>query len=140
QCQMAIKVRNEIRLAANVEAVFVAGIVEYYLEMVGQDTVTSLFIVVPHHIQRLAILNRVDLTQWKEQYPFAEIKIDTIEKMQGQEADLVVVCFGIFDDFTLLSEQDFLYSVHRWIVALSRARCKTVLLMTPELRMPKLVG
>ncbi|KAG0266008.1 hypothetical protein BG011_003658 [Mortierella polycephala] len=140
QCREAVMVRNEVRLAVNVEAAFVAGIVEYYLEMVGQNTVTSLYIVVPHHVQRLAILNKVNLTQLQGQYPLAEIKIDTIEKIQGQEADFVIVCFGIFDDFTLLSEQEFVYSVHRWVVALSRARCKSVLFMTPELRTPKIIG
>ncbi|ORZ10042.1 P-loop containing nucleoside triphosphate hydrolase protein [Lobosporangium transversale] len=140
QCPEIIKVANDSRATAVVEATFVTGIIECYLEMVGPDTATSLFVAVPHHIQRLAILHRVKLPALEAKYPHAMIKIDTIEKMQGQEADLVVVCFVLFDDFTLVNELSYLYSVHRWIVALSRARCKTVLLMTPQLKAPRIMN
>ncbi|KAG0278089.1 Tripartite DNA replication factor [Linnemannia exigua] len=136
----AVKVRNDIRVAASVEASLVVGIVEAYLVMVGQDTVTTLFVAVPHHVQRLAILDKVEKAGLEAAYPMALIKVDTIEKMQGQEADMVVVCFGMFDEFTLVNELAYLYSVHRWIVALSRARCKSVLLMTPEIRAPRIIG
>ncbi|KAG0375559.1 Tripartite DNA replication factor [Mortierella sp. AD032] len=136
----AVKVRNDIRIAANVEASLVVGIVEAYLVMVGQDTVTTLFVAVPHHVQRLAILDKVEKAGLVAEYPMALIKVDTIEKMQGQEADMVVVCFGMFDEYTLVNELAYLYSVHRWIVALSRARCKTVLVMTPEIRAPRIIG
>lgn len=139
-CREAIKVRSNSRAAACLEAEFVAGIVVCYLEMVGQATATSLFVAVPHHTQRLSILNKIRPPELEKTYPLAQIKVDTIEKMQGQEADLVVVCFALFDDFTLVNELGYLYSVHRWIVALSRARCKTVLLMTPELKAPKIMG
>ncbi|KAG0365645.1 Tripartite DNA replication factor [Gamsiella multidivaricata] len=139
-CQESVSVRSDSRAAAYLEAVFVAGIVEYYLEMVGQDTITSLFVAVPHHIQRLAILDKIQLPELEQKYPLAQIKVDTIEKMQGQEADLVVVCFALFNESTLVNEFAYLYSVHRWIVALSRARCKTVLLSTPQLKSPNIMG
>ncbi|KAF9198227.1 Tripartite DNA replication factor [Haplosporangium sp. Z 27] len=134
------KMKNDTRAAAFLEAVFVAGILECYLQMVGTDTVTSIFVAVPHHIQRLAILDRIKMPELEQKYPSAVIKVDTVEKMQGQEADMVIVCFALFDDFTLVNELAHLYSVHRWIVALSRARCKTVLLMTPELKAPKIIS
>ncbi|KAF8939847.1 hypothetical protein BGZ58_008579 [Dissophora ornata] len=140
KCLEAIKVRNDSRAAAYLEATFVAGIVEYYLELVGQDTSTSLFVVVPHHTQRLAILDKIRLPDLKQKYPMAQVKVDTVEKMQGQEADMVVVCFALFDEFALVNELGYLYSVHRWIVALSRARCKTVLLMSPQLKSPRIIG
>ncbi|KAK5798768.1 P-loop containing nucleoside triphosphate hydrolase protein [Linnemannia elongata] len=136
----AIKVRNDIRVAASVEASLVVGLVASYLEMVGWDTVTTLFVAVPHHVQRIAILDKVEKAGLVTAFPMALIKVDTIEKMQGQEADMVVVCFGMFDEFTLVNELAYLYSVHRWIVALSRARCKTVLLMTPEIKAPRIIG
>ncbi|KAF9121608.1 Tripartite DNA replication factor, partial [Linnemannia schmuckeri] len=140
QSTQAIKVRNDIRIAASMEASLVVGIVESYLEMVGRDTVTTLFVAVPHHVQRLAILDKIEKAGLVNAYPVALIKVDTIEKMQGQEADMVVVCFGMFDEFTLVNELAYLYSVHRWIVALSRARCKTVLLITPEIKAPRIIG
>ncbi|KAF9947332.1 Tripartite DNA replication factor [Mortierella alpina] len=140
QSQEITKVRTDARVGAAVEAAFVAGIVECYLEMVGVSTVTSLFVAVPHHLQRLAALNKIQLPELEKKYPLAQIKVDTIEKMQGQEADLVVACFALFDDEMVANELQYLYSVHRWIVTLSRARCKTVLLMTPQLRAPKIIG
>ncbi|KAG0084790.1 Tripartite DNA replication factor [Podila epicladia] len=140
QCQAAAKVRANTRAAAVVEAAFAAGLVDYYLTMVGAQTVTSVFVAVPHHIQRLAILNMMDLNRLAQDYPLAKIKVDTIEKMQGQEADFVVVGFALFGYATVTKELRHLYSVHRWVVALSRARCKTVLLMTPEMLSPRIVG
>ncbi|KAG0050607.1 Tripartite DNA replication factor [Gryganskiella cystojenkinii] len=134
------KVQSDSRAAAYLEAAMVDGIVKSYLEMVGPQTASSVFVAVPHHIQRQAIQSRISLPTLEEQYPLIQIKVDTIEKMQGQEADLVVVCFALFDESQLMGEIEYLYSVHRWVVALSRARCKTVLLMTPQLRSPKLVS
>ncbi|KAF9933357.1 Tripartite DNA replication factor [Linnemannia zychae] len=137
---LAANVRNDIHIAATIEASFIAGIVEAYLVMVGESAVTTLFVAVPHHVQRLAILNKIEETGFTASYPNALIKVDTIEKMQGQEADMVIVCFAMFDEFTLVNELAYLYNIHRWIVALSRARCKTVLLMTPEIKAPRIIG
>lgn len=134
------KLRTDSRAAAFLEAAWVSGIIEGYLQTVGTQTLSSVFVAVPHHIQRQAILNQVNVSALTEQYPYIQLKVDTIEKMQGQEADLVVVCFAFFDESMLVGELEYMYSVHRWIVALSRARCKTVLMMTPELRSPKLLG
>ncbi|KAG0331072.1 Tripartite DNA replication factor, partial [Podila humilis] len=84
----AAKVRNNTRSAAIVEAAFVAGLVDYYLTMVGPHTMTSIFVAIPHHIQRLATLNWVDLDRLGQTHLLAKITIDTISKMQGQEAIL----------------------------------------------------
>ncbi|KAF9583687.1 hypothetical protein BGW38_008857, partial [Lunasporangiospora selenospora] len=112
-CLEAKRIRNDSRVAASLEALFVAGTVESYLEMVGPQTATSIFIAVPHHVQRIAIREKVSVQTLAEQYPLAKIKIDTIEKMQGQQADIVLACFGMFDEAMLLAELEFLYSVHR---------------------------
>ncbi|KAF9425134.1 Tripartite DNA replication factor [Entomortierella beljakovae] len=135
-----VQVKKDSRTAAFVESLFVAGIVEYYLLRVGKYTSTKIFIVVPHHIQRLAILDKFRLSSLKENYPMANIKVDTVDKMQGQQADMVIVCFVFFNETVLTNELTHLYSIGRWIVALSRAHCKTVLLMTPELIIPKIIG
>ena len=54
--------------------------------------------------------------------------VDTVEKMQGQQKDLVVVCYGYLDRDALGADLDFVYSRNRLVVALSRARKKVVLL------------
>jgi hypothetical protein len=118
------KVKTDSRAAAFLEAAMVEKIMKSYLVMVGSQTKSSVFIAVPHHVQRQELLNRINLEKLMEQYPKIDIK----------------VCFALFDESMLISELGYLYSVHRWVVALSRARCKTVLMMTPELRSPKLIG
>ncbi|KAF9430698.1 Tripartite DNA replication factor [Podila epigama] len=134
------KVRTNTRTAALIEGVVVAALLESYLTMVGVSTITSVFVAIPHHVQRLAIRHAVDLPKLEQKFPLAHIKIDTVEKMQGQEADLVIVGFAMFGDGTVAKELRHLFSVHRWVVALSRARCKTILLITPELLTPRIMG
>ncbi|KAG0234168.1 Tripartite DNA replication factor [Actinomortierella wolfii] len=161
--------RADNRVGAKVEAKMVAAIAEGYLQAVGRTTKTSLFIAVPHHVQRLAILNSISRIAMSETtatesksslplapledlfergggyaplqaiYPHATIKIDTIEKMQGQEADCVIACFAMFDENALLAQLEFLYNFNRWVVGLSRARCKTIVMVSPQIREPKLI-
>ncbi|KAF9159765.1 Tripartite DNA replication factor [Actinomortierella ambigua] len=164
--RLATMARTDNREGAKIEAKFVAGIAEAYLQAVGRTTKTSLFIAVPHHVQRMAILRAVSQVQssattsttaskttswssppsstssWESiqvMYPNATIKIDTIEKMQGQEADLVIACFALFDENALLSQMEFLYNINRWVVGLSRARCKTIVMVSPEILAPKMI-
>ncbi|KAG0230400.1 Tripartite DNA replication factor [Actinomortierella wolfii] len=161
--------RADNRVGAKVEAKMVAAIAEGYLQAVGRTTKTSLFIAVPHHVQRLAILNSISRIAMSETtatesksslplapledlfergggyaplqaiYPHATIKVDTIEKMQGQEADCVIACFAMFDENALLAQLEFLYNFNRWVVGLSRARCKTIVMVSPQIREPKLI-
>ena len=55
--------------------------------------------------------------------PFA----DTVDKMQGQEADAVIVSYGVADPEFALQEAEFIYGLNRLNVAITRARSKCVL-------------
>ncbi len=83
----------------------------------------GVFIVSPHHAQIRAIQQELaGRRQWTWP-PF----VDTVDKMQGQEADAVIVSYGVADPEFALREAEFIYGLNRLNVALTRARCKCVL-------------
>ncbi|WP_292366189.1 MULTISPECIES: bifunctional RecB family nuclease/DEAD/DEAH box helicase [unclassified Methanoculleus] len=93
----------------------------------------GLFIVSPHHAQIGAIRNHLaGVRAWKYP-PF----VDTVDKMQGQEAEAVIVSYGVSDVETALAEAEFIYSRNRLNVSLTRSRAKcTVFLPRPLLEPP----
>jgi hypothetical protein len=84
-----------------------------------------LFIVSPHHAQisaiRRALVNR---RNWKGR-PF----VDTVDKMQGQEADAVLISYGVADPEYAAMEAEFIYGRDRLNVAITRARSKSVIFL-----------
>ena len=54
--------------------------------------------------------------------------VDTVDKLQGKERDVVVVSYGVADEEYAAAEADFLLSRNRFNVAATRARKKLVVL------------
>ncbi|RIA89830.1 hypothetical protein C1645_806056 [Glomus cerebriforme] len=100
----------------------------------GEKSKPSLFIVTPHHRQRHAIQSR--LVKYMNDQD-VDLQINTVEKMQGREADLVISCFGFLDLNEITRESEFLFDRNRWNVAISRARCKVIVVTTDEMLYPK---
>lgn len=89
----------------------------------------GVFIVSPHRAQNRAIRRELHgLRTWTSQ-PF----VDTVDKMQGQEADAVVVSYGVSDPEYALREAEFIYSLNRLNVAITRARSKSVVCLPKPL-------
>ena len=103
------------------------------LDRAGASRERGAFLVTPHHSQRHAVRDALG--------PSAKTSvIDTVERMQGREKDLVVACFAGFD---LLGdddgvELDFVYEASRAVVATTRAKRKLVVICTPRLFDPTL--
>jgi hypothetical protein len=55
--------------------------------------------------------------------------VDSVDKMQGQGADVVVISYGVADPEFALSEAEFIYSLNRLNVAITRARAKCVVFL-----------
>ncbi|OZJ05497.1 hypothetical protein BZG36_01895 [Bifiguratus adelaidae] len=118
------------------ESNLVAELVEAYLEHrsdvpLHPSAITSrtppVFVVTPHHFQRWAILAKLppELSD--------NVLVDTVEKLQGQECNMVIACFaGVVKEIHAgsipTSELDFLMDFRRWNVAVSRARSKVIVL------------
>jgi superfamily I DNA and/or RNA helicase len=55
--------------------------------------------------------------------------VDTVDKLQGKERDVVVVSYGVADDEYAEAEAGFLLSRNRFNVAVTRARRKVIVLV-----------
>jgi DNA replication ATP-dependent helicase Dna2 len=89
----------------------------------------GVFIVSPHRAQNRAIRRELrGLRAWTSR-PF----VDTVDKMQGQEAEAVVVSYGVSDPEYALREAEFIYSLNRLNVSITRARCKSVVCLPKPL-------
>ncbi len=86
------------------------------------------FIVSPHHTQIRAIKKELaKLREWQ-----SEAFVDTVDKMQGQQRESVIVSYGVSDVATAMAEAEFICSLNRLNVSVSRARAKcTVFLPRP---------
>jgi hypothetical protein len=91
-----------------------------------------LFIVCPHHAQihavRRALLAR---RRWNAD-PF----VDTVDRMQGQECDAVIASYGVSDVEYAMQEANFIYSLNRLNVSITRARAKAIVFLPRPLIEP----
>ncbi len=94
----------------------------------------GLFVVSPHHAQIGAIRDCLSRERAWESRPF----VDTVDKMQGQEAEAVIVSYGVSDVETALSEAGFIYSRNRLNVSLTRGRSKCAVFLPRPLLEPPL--
>lgn len=61
------------------------------------------------------------------------IAVDTVDRLQGQERDLILVSLAASEPRFIRLRADFLFQPERWNVAVTRARLKTVIVASPEL-------
>ncbi|WP_332449361.1 bifunctional RecB family nuclease/DEAD/DEAH box helicase [Methanoculleus sp.] len=94
----------------------------------------GLFIVSPHHAQIGAILDSLSREREWASPPF----VDTVDKMQGQEAEAVIISYGVSDVETALAEAGFIYSKNRLNVSLTRSRAKCIVFLPRPLLEPPL--
>jgi len=89
----------------------------------------GVFVVSPHRAQNQAIrLALAGVRHW-DAPPLA----GTVDRMQGQEAEAVLISYGVSDPEFALSEAEFIYSVNRLNVALTRARSKSIVFLPAPL-------
>ena len=91
-----------------------------------------LFVVSPHHVQIRAIRRALAEAREWDADPF----VDTVDRMQGQECDAVIVSYGVSDVEYALGERDFIYSLNRLNVAMTRARAKSIVFLPRPLLDP----
>ena len=82
----------------------------------------ALGIVCPHHAQIHAVRRLLGQMHERDWVPF----VDTVDKMQGQQSEAVLVSYGVSDVETALAEARFIYSLNRLNVAATRGRAKCV--------------
>jgi superfamily I DNA and/or RNA helicase len=59
--------------------------------------------------------------------------VGTVDKFQGQEAEVVIISMATSNGEEMPRNIDFLFSKNRLNVAISRAKCLAILVANPEL-------
>ena len=86
----------------------------------------DILIIAPYN----AHVNRI-----KERIPSA--RVGTVDSFQGQEAAVVIYTMGTSSSEDAPRGMEFLYSLNRFNVATSRARCASILIANPQLFEPE---
>lgn len=96
-------------------------IINACVQFMGLDGRNGIGVVVPHRAQR-ALLNQT--------FPsLADVRsIDTVERFQGDERDVIIVSATASDPDYVLNEADFLLNLNRLNVAISRPRKKLIVI------------
>ena len=87
----------------------------------------GVFIVCPHRAQNHLV--RRLLKRERDWEP----RSDTVDKMQGQEAQAVIVSYGVSDPEYAAQEAEFIYSRNRLNVSITRAKSKCVMILSRQL-------
>jgi hypothetical protein len=93
----------------------------------------GLFIISPHHAQIRAICRHLENEGLRP--PFF---VGTVDKMQGQEADVAIISYGVADPELAAMEGEFIYSLNRLNVSLTRAKKKAIIFLSNQLMSPSL--
>ena len=102
------------------EADFIANLVEHALSL-GIDA-KDIAVVTPFRRQVLAIRTSIR-SKLNSDIPL----VDTVERLQGQDVDLVILSFSVTDDEFYRQNMNFLLNRNRLNVMISRAKKKVVI-------------
>ena len=95
---------------------------------------TAVGVVTPHRAQQGLIVSRLHQT-FGATGPLADAirdAVDTVERFQGQERDIIVASYTLGDPDQIAQEDEFLMSLNRFNVIASRARAKLIVLVSQE--------
>ncbi|MCI0391520.1 MAG: AAA domain-containing protein [Acidobacteria bacterium] len=106
------------------EAELIEPLIQVAVDRLRLDSSRGLGIVVPHRAQKALLQNRLPA--------FAEA-IDTVERFQGSERDLIIVSATVSDREYALTESSFLLEPRRLTVAVSRPKKKLIVLASRNL-------
>ncbi|CAF2810676.1 unnamed protein product, partial [Rotaria sp. Silwood2] len=87
-------------------------------ELVLRISLSSIFIIMPHRIQRSAIQQKLKNNLFSN----VQITCDAVERMQGKEAQCVILCMLYRQGKTLENELDFIYNRQRINVSITRVQ------------------
>lgn len=92
-------------------------------------------IVTPHRAQQGMVVNGLTALLKPLGHDPEQIRkaVDTVERFQGQERDVMLASYAVGDPDTVADEEEFLHSLNRFNVMVSRARAKLLVVVTQEL-------
>ena len=93
-------------------------------------------IVTPHRAQQSKLTNRLIslFANGDGELQTAIIQcVDTVERFQGQQRDIIFVSFALGDIDMIGQEEEFIMNLNRFNVMISRARAKVIVFLSEEL-------
>jgi hypothetical protein len=93
----------------------------------------GLGVVTPHRAQMAKVVQQLQILFPPGEAQGIRSAVDTVERFQGQQRDIIIGSFGVGDPDVIASEDEFLYDLRRFNVMLSRARAKLILFVTRSL-------
>lgn len=90
----------------------------------------GLGIVVPHRAQMSLVASGLITAFPRDSADAIRSAVDTVERFQGQERDVIIASFGLGDPDVITAEEEFLYSLRRFNVMASRARAKLIVMVS----------
>jgi DNA replication ATP-dependent helicase Dna2 len=87
-------------------------------------------VVAPHRAQMSLIAGRLQALFPSDPATQVRGAVDTVERFQGQERDVILASFGLGDPDVIAAEEEFLYNLRRFNVMASRARAKLIVFVT----------
>jgi uncharacterized protein YaiE (UPF0345 family) len=94
---------------------------------------SAIGIVTPHRAQQAKIIYRLQEIFSDHNADKIRNAIDTVERFQGQERQIIFGSFGLGDFDLIRSEDEFIYNLNRFNVLASRARAKLIIFITRSL-------
>lgn len=93
----------------------------------------GLGVVTPHRAQRALVINSLQglFGSVASAHAIRE-SIDTVERFQGQQRDVMIATFALGDPDAISDEAEFLLSLNRFNVMASRARAKLIVLVSRQ--------
>ncbi|HEU4880670.1 MAG TPA: ATP-binding protein, partial [Longimicrobium sp.] len=89
----------------------------------------ALAVISPHRAQNSAILGELVAGGWpREELPV----VDTVERMQGNERELILVSYAVADREYAEREAEFLLNPNRFNVSITRPRSKLIVFMSED--------
>ena len=92
----------------------------------------GLGIVTPHRAQQALITARIGGIFPEAHRAFIREAVDTVERFQGQQRDIILASFSLGDPDAIRTEDEFLLNLNRFNVMVSRTRAKFVLFVSQE--------
>jgi hypothetical protein len=89
-------------------------------------------VVTPHRAQQALVLSELRRAFPGVRDPLLRGAVDTVERFQGQQRDVIVVSYALGDPDAIAAEDEFLMSFNRFNVAASRARAKLIVLVSRQ--------
>jgi hypothetical protein len=90
----------------------------------------ALAVIAPHRAQNSAILGELIAGGWpRDELPV----VDTVERMQGNERELIIVSYAVADREYAEREAEFLLNPNRFNVSITRPRSKLIVFMSDEI-------